>query len=75
MSLENNGWNEWSRHVLSELERLSENYEKMNEKLGTIKSEIAMLKVKAGVWGGIAGVLFVVSTLIVLILKNKIVQI
>ena len=42
-----NGWNEWSRHVLKELERLNENYEtlrKQNEEIKTEMNKISSLK-------------------------------
>ena len=52
--METNGWNEWSKHVLKELERLNENYEglrNMNEeikteltKVNTISDDIEELK-------------------------------
>ena len=32
-----NGWNEWSRHVLAELERLNVCYETLNAKLDVLK--------------------------------------
>ena len=52
---EKNGWNEWSRHVLKELERLNDTVgalEKSNAKLHT---SLAVLKHQAGVWGLVAG--------------------
>jgi len=48
-----NGWNEWSRHVLSELERLNTCYNNLDEKLDGVKIDVATLKVKASMWGGI----------------------
>jgi len=52
--VENSGWNEWSIHVLKELERLNDNYESLrnvNEeiksdlsKVATIRSEIDEIK-------------------------------
>jgi len=51
------GWNEWSRHVLSELERLNTCYERLAEQQNRICVEIARLQVKAGVWGFAAGLL------------------
>lgn len=36
----NNGWNEWSKHVLKELERLNSNYESLNSKIDSIKSDV-----------------------------------
>lgn len=58
-----NGWNEWSRHVLAELERLNNCYESIkkdvselrSENLSKLKVEIAKLKVRAGVWGVMGG--------------------
>lgn len=50
-----NGWHEWSRHVLSELERLNGNIEKLDVRLRTIEAELVALKVKSGIWGGMAG--------------------
>jgi len=50
-----NSWGEWSRHVLSELERLNACYEKMNDKLDKVNADIITLKVKSGAWGLIAG--------------------
>lgn len=49
------GWNEWKRHVLAEMERLGDGQEKMDDKLKVIHTDIATLKVKAGIWGAIAG--------------------
>lgn len=49
------GWNEWSRHVLAELGRHSVLLERMDGRLNDIKLELTTLKVKAGMWGLIAG--------------------
>ena len=34
------GWNEWSMHVLKELERLNQNYEALGNKIDGIKSDV-----------------------------------
>jgi len=52
---EHNGWTEWSRHVLKELERLNTCYESLSTKMGIMQTEIATLKERSSVWGGIAG--------------------
>lgn len=72
MSLEEkkspNGWNEWSRHVLKELERLNENIEsnrtvseKKDEKIITglndLKLEFATFKVKIEMKTGLIGII------------------
>lgn len=52
-----NTWNEWSRHVLSELERLNGNCEDISKEMQNISIEIATLKVKAGILGAFFGIL------------------
>ena len=62
-----NGWEIWSKHVLKELKRLSDASEsfpkamqklteKVNDELTELKTEVAILKVKCGIWGLIGGV-------------------
>jgi len=48
-----NGWREWSRHVLSELTRLNNCYEKLDKDIQELRVAVAMLKVKSGIWGAI----------------------
>lgn len=50
-----NGWNEWSKYVLKELERLNACYEKIDNRLDMVQDEITKLKIKAGIWGLVAG--------------------
>ena len=53
------GWDEYRRHVLSELISLNKSLEKLNDRfsaflstdISNIKVEVATLKVKAGLWG------------------------
>lgn len=66
----NNSWNEYQKLVLKTLD-LHE--EKLNEIMGTltnIKVELGMLKIKAGVWGLLAGAVPVAVTLLLLTLKK-----
>ncbi len=55
MGTEHNSWAEWSKYVLKELERNNNDHESMSDKLDKIAVEIAMLKVKSGLWGTIGG--------------------
>jgi len=52
-------WNEWQNHVLAELKRLSDNIDKLNDAYISHREqcsiEIAKLKIKAGIWGGVVG--------------------
>ena len=51
----NNGWTEWRKHVLLEIERINGNLEKVNEKNVEICMELAKLRAYAAVWGAIGG--------------------
>jgi len=66
-----NGWNEWSRHVLAELERLNNCYEGMNGQLQKIHVEIAMLKVKSGMWGAFGGIITIAIALFIKYIEGK----
>ena len=66
-----NGWNEWSRHVLSELERLNKWNENIANKQNEILVQIAMLKVKSGVWGLIGGAIPVAIGIVIMYLRSK----
>ena len=52
-----NGWDEWSKHVLAELERQNRNIEKLFSVTSQCRIEIAKLQVKSSVWGGLSGLL------------------
>ena len=49
--IDENGWSEWSRHVLAELKRLNNCYEMLDKKLTEVRLEVMGLKIKAGIWG------------------------
>jgi len=68
--LDNNGWSEWGKYVLKELERLNDCYEEQQKIMQRIQVEIAMLKVKSSVWGGLAGLIPSLGLLIYYIIKN-----
>jgi len=83
---ETNGWREYQKLVLSELRRLDENVEKMNERIEraikhergnrqmidqathedirALQIEVHGLKIKAGIWGLIGGLLPVATALL-----------
>lgn len=56
-----NGWQEWGKFVLKELDRMNTNYEKMNGKLHVMELQLAQLEtkfnIKSGIWGLIAGMI------------------
>tara|TARA_Y100000296_G_C5059622_1_gene199088 strand:+ start:225 stop:440 length:216 start_codon:yes stop_codon:yes gene_type:complete len=58
-----NGWDEWSKHVLAELERQNDNIEKLFSITSQCRIEIAQLQVKSSVWGGLAGAVTALATI------------
>jgi hypothetical protein len=64
-----NGWNEWAHKVLSDIERIEESQDKIWNKLNDISVEIAVLKTKAaligGVWGAVVSIVVGVVTYLV----------
>ena len=50
-----NGWDASGTHVLKTLERLDRNINKLDGRLRSVQEDMAMLKVKSGLWGAAAG--------------------
>jgi hypothetical protein len=50
-----NGWEQYQKLVLSELEKHGGRLEKMSEQMIKHGEELAQLKVKAGIWGAVSG--------------------
>ena len=63
-------WNQWSQHVLKELERLNETLERLEALLNKTREDVAVLKVKAGVWGLLGGAVPATVTLVIIWLKT-----
>lgn len=59
-----NGWNEWSRHVLAELVRLDELCKEIREEVVCLKTEMAGLQVKAGLWGVVGAAIPIIAYLL-----------
>jgi len=75
------GWDQYAKHVLAELQRLSTSYEANAEALNdtkmefikemqAVRVEIAMLKIKAGVWGLVAGAIPPVGVMLLWVLRT-----
>ncbi len=62
-------WRDYSKLVLEELRRLNECYESLshsfNKEIKDITVELAVLKLKAGVWGLLGGAIAMALTLLV----------
>lgn len=64
------GWRDWSKFVLHELERLNDCYDALRKQQEDIRLEIRELKVKSGIWGFVAGAVPVCITLAVILIKT-----
>ena len=54
---ENNGWSKYEKMVIDKLDDHDDKFNGIEDKLTQIQVDIATLKVKAGVWGGIGGLI------------------
>jgi len=61
---EENGWSQYEKMVIEKLDNHDSKFGVIDSKLTQIQIDIATLKVKAGVWGGIAGLVPVVLGLV-----------
>ena len=54
---EDNGWSRYEKMVMEKLDDHDDKFNGIEHKLTQIQVDIATLKVKAGVWGGIGGLI------------------
>jgi len=50
-----NGWNEYEKLVLDKLDKLEQGHGELRAAVASIKTDLAVQKVKAGMWGALAG--------------------
>jgi hypothetical protein len=62
-----NGWSEWSKYVLKELERLNSCYHDLDQKVDKINDKMNMVQIKVA---GIGAVASVITTIVILLLTN-----
>lgn len=65
-----NGWAEWGKHVLKELESLNDYYKEQQREMQGIRVDIATLKVKSTLFGALAGGIPSLGLLVAWIIKN-----
>ena len=61
---ETNGWDQYQKLVIDKLGEHDEKFTSIESKLMKIQVDLATLKVKAGIWGGIAGMIPVVIAIV-----------
>ena len=59
-----NGWSQYQKLVMDKLGEHDDKFTSIEDKLTKIQVDIATLKVKAGVWGGVAGLIPVVVAIV-----------
>ena len=64
-----NGWSEWSKYVLKELERLNDYQMAVSKKLDKLLIDTTIMKVKASLWGALAGAVPAIIMLIVWLVR------
>ncbi len=69
-NMSDNGWDEWRKFVLMELKRSNKSHESTGQRLEVISKDIVALKVKAGVWGLVGGLIPVALLLALWLLKG-----
>ncbi len=65
-----NGWSKEGLYVRKELERLSKGQESLFRKLNEINVQIAMLKVKSGIWGAVGAMIPIAALLLLQYVKE-----
>ena len=65
MTTKDDGWAEHSMYVRKELTRLSDGQDCIVQKINDLRIQVAMLKVKSGVWGA-AGAMIPIALLLLL---------
>jgi len=61
---DNDGWSKYEKMVIDKLDDHGNKFSEIESKLTQIQVDIATLKIKAGIWGGIAGLVPVVLGLV-----------
>ena len=54
---DDNGWSKYEKMVIEKLDDHDDKFNGIEDKLTQIQVDIATLKIKAGVWGGIGGLI------------------
>lgn len=65
-----NGWNEYSKLVLSELQRLDSDIKRLETKVDTMVESVAALQIKSGIWGFAAGFIPSIGVLIYMVIDK-----
>jgi hypothetical protein len=65
-----NGWNEWSKHVLAELERLNDKSDDLSKEMRDVQIKLATLKERASIWGAVSGAIVLAIGMVIQFFKG-----
>jgi hypothetical protein len=69
-----NGWAEWSKYVLKELERLNDVFLRLETKVDRMSKDMAELRVRSGflsgIYGMVGGLIPIAVMIIMMMIKN-----
>jgi hypothetical protein len=65
-----NGWDQWQKHVLAELARQQDCLVRIERWQRKMALDVAMLKVKSGIWGAMGGLIPLAVLLAIQAWKN-----
>jgi hypothetical protein len=68
---EGNGWEQYQKLVLSRLEEIRDTSHDTEERLRRIEMEIALLRLKSSLWGGVAGMGAFAATWLIQYISRK----
>ena len=66
-----NGWTKWENHVLLQLKANREEHGIILKEIVQIGKDVSTLKVKAGVWGLVGGMIPTIGLLLFVVLRAK----
>ena len=64
-------WSEYQRLVMSKLESLDEGQKETRSEVGKLRTQMEVLKVKAGLWGALAGTVPAVIAVLIQLLTGR----
>jgi len=72
---EGNGWGEYKRLVVSKLDEHTKKFDQLHEDNIELRLELARLKTKATIWGGLSGFFFgLLGTIIVSVILHNLLE-
>lgn len=69
--VDDNGWEQWKRLVLEKLDRHEAWLVSIDKRIGKLREDIVILKVKCGLWGAAGGLIPALIVALMVYLKGQ----